>query len=82
MFVILLFKYAANVIIWIVLIGTVAICFIATIIMWRQYAFYQENQSSENVGTIEKRRERMLLAFAIIATIVSVAVLLIIIALR
>lgn len=77
--ILLLFKYSADIVVWFVLITVVCICTIGTVLLWRQYSLEVAADRRSDIG---KRRISTLLVLAIIATIVTIGVSLMILVLR
>lgn len=77
--ILLLFKYSADIVVWFVLITVVCVCIIATILLWRQYSLEVAADRRSDIG---KRRKTTLLVLAIIATIITIGVSLMILVLR
>ncbi|KAF5304006.1 hypothetical protein FQA39_LY01791 [Lamprigera yunnana] len=80
----ILFRFLVGVVIWLVLIGVVLACIIGTIYLW--ILWKQSKSASDDgkpvTGVLGTRRTGSYLAFAIIATIVTICVLLIVLVLR
>jgi solute carrier family 44 (choline transporter-like protein), member 1 len=72
--VLILFRYVVGFVVWIVLVCTIIVSFVATIFLWIKYA--------EKKGDPDSGRAMTYLVAAIIATVVSVAITLVIIVMR
>lgn len=77
--ILLLFKYGADIVVWLVLIAVIFIGTVGSILLWVQYsARVEANRQSE----IETQKTTTMLVLAIIATIATLACLSMIIYLR
>lgn len=72
--VLILFRYVVGCVVWIVLVASVIASVVATFFLWAKYIEYKKGEDSE--------REKTYLISAIICTIVSIAITLIIIVMR
>ncbi|KAF5305606.1 hypothetical protein FQR65_LT07686 [Abscondita terminalis] len=80
----ILFRLLVGIVVWLVLVGVVLACSLGTAylwILWRQSKM-DSNDATHVIGTVEVRKTDSYLAFAIIASIVTVCVLLIVLVLR
>lgn len=75
----LLFRYTIRFVVYAVLIGIVAACAAGTIFLWVQYA---AEAQTDYADSIHKRRRTTYLVFAIVATLVTVGIGLVIVVLR
>ncbi|XP_037042642.1 choline transporter-like protein 1 [Bradysia coprophila] len=74
-----MFRYVVGFIIWLVLAGAIAICLIGTIVLWAIYGSEKNMNYNDAIG---KRRTNSFLAFAIIATIATIVISLVVLVLR
>lgn len=72
--VLILFRYVVGFVVWIVLIASVVVSIVATIFLWIKFAEYQKKEDSG--------REKTYLISAIIATIVTVMIAMLIVVMR
>ncbi|XP_044269021.1 choline transporter-like protein 1 isoform X2 [Tribolium madens] len=78
-----LFRYVVGIVVWVVLIGVVLACCIATIILWILWDQSRNSNLPENmISDVDFRKTGTYLAFAIIASVITVIVLLVIIVMR
>lgn len=77
--IILLFRYSADIVVWFVLIVVVFVCIVGMVLLWHHYFLETAADHQSDIG---KRRTTTLLVLAIIATIVTFGVLLMIFVLR
>ncbi|KAJ6645857.1 Choline transporter-like protein 1 [Pseudolycoriella hygida] len=74
-----MFRFIVGFIVWLVLAGVIIICFIGTIVLW---VTFSSEKSIGYTDTINIRRTNSFLAFAIIATIATIILCLVVLVLR
>ncbi|XP_050517151.1 choline transporter-like protein 1 isoform X1 [Diabrotica virgifera virgifera] len=80
-----LFRYLVGVVVWIVLLGSLATCLIGTIllwILWKHSKDTNDGMPSSLLPDVDARKSNTYLAFAILATIATVIISLIIFVMR
>lgn len=80
-----LFRFVVGFVVWIVLIGVVAVSIFGTIYLWVRYKMVRDELKSKpdySQSEISQRKHYSLLAYAIIATIATVIIMLVVLVMR
>ncbi|KAJ1528839.1 hypothetical protein ONE63_007213 [Megalurothrips usitatus] len=80
-----LFRYVVAFVVWIVLIGVVVVSVFGTIYLWVRYKMVRDEQKAQpnySQSDIGLRKHYSLLAYAIVATITTVIIMLVVLVMR